>query len=239
MKRDEKPGAAFLGIGDPVAQANEDIILPGHLHPITTGGLDLLLELHGIAQHEGLLVNPGSADRAGIDAAVAGIDDNNRAAVTLGLGRGQRDSGLLRPRQGRAGHQRRTRTGEIVLAADRLQIDDQAVAVAVVRRQGEDLLEVHGLTDVEHDPAGARSEKPISQGLYQAAALHDPPRAEAPIKGRQIDHHAKRIGQGKSAIGRQLRQLQHETGLVGMHADSHVRHARPGQRQGAAQDQGE
>jgi hypothetical protein len=97
---------------------------------------------------------------------------------------------------------------------------------------------IHRLSDIEHDPAGARREQPVAQRLHQAAALDVPARAEPPIEGRQIDHDAKRIGQSKRAIGRQLGQLQHETSLVGVNPDSHVRYTRLRERQRAAQDQG-
>ena len=72
---------AILGKLHPVAEGNEHVLLAGHEDPVATVAVELPLQELGEGAREILLIDAGQGRGAGIDAAMARIDDDHRAGI--------------------------------------------------------------------------------------------------------------------------------------------------------------
>ena len=74
---------------DPVAERDEDVARAGQRHPAAAAGLQLPLEFQRRGQGDALLLRPARADRAGILAAMAGVEHHQRQRPARHRGGGQ------------------------------------------------------------------------------------------------------------------------------------------------------
>ena len=126
----------------------------------------------------------------------------------------------LRRRQGQLrcdGHGRPL--GEIDGTRHRLQVQDEPLRLAGLRRQHEDTVRQHRSRDIQDQSGGAGLEAPEAKSLDCTAGQRRALRVR-PTHLRQVDHHPKGVRQGKDPVAQILGKLEHEAGLIGMGADS-------------------
>ena len=80
VQRQEQLALALAGHLQAIAQAHDAIGVARHDHRVAAGRLELAAQLEGHREHDVLLVGAVGADRAGIDAAMAGIDHDDPLA---------------------------------------------------------------------------------------------------------------------------------------------------------------
>jgi len=225
MQRNEQVGAGALRDPDPVAQPNEHVAVSDHHHPVASRPAELAAQFARLRQRNVLFPDAAAAVRAGIDAAMAGIDRDQRAAIGRRrlarhrLRRGHHGGG---PPGGRA-------AGPEPGRADRLQIDHQAIGPPVHRRQQESLGDRHRARHVDHHAGIAGLEQPQPIALDQPAARHRF-RVDTPRHLGQIDDHAIGIGQREYVEFDRLGQVEHETGPGRRIAHARRFHQRRGAR---------
>ena len=182
--------------------------------------VDLVGEQPRHLEGDVLLAGAGLADGARVLAAVAGIDGNHQ--VTL-AGRGMRRDD--RPQRTAAGG----------------QIDDQPVAVGLVRRCQE-TVGLRPAVEVEHDPQGAARLGPGPHRTNQARGLGHGDAAGVERSPLEVDDDAIGTRQREQLVTHRLAQIEHHPGRVGTRPDAQVAdlHRRGGYglcRDGCEQDE--
>ncbi len=166
----------------------------GHPDPVAPGRLQLLHQRLGEAEHDILLEHAAHRDGAGIGAAVAGIDHDQRALV----GRFRRGAAGLGGGGIRGG--RRLAEGVAVGALERDREQHRAVAGP---RHRLDPADGGGGGEVDHDAGAAWGEQAVAEGLDEPVAAAAGPGFELEVDLGQVDH-------------RPVRPLHHEAaGLDG------------------------
>ena len=146
-----------------------------------------------------------------VDAAMAGIDHDDRPRIALGRRIGGEFAGRLQ--RGRRPAVEREGAHEGV-AVDRDQVEHQSGRLALGGVEHEGLVDPHRLGQVEHDARAALHDKPEPVRLDQPAALLA--RLGRHLEGhlRDVDHHAVGIGQRESAQIDLAREVHHEADLI-------------------------
>ena len=211
MERDEQLRAGIAGDANPLAQGQKVIVIAGKNDLIPPGCLQSGAQLAGYGQRNVLLENPVGADRARIDAPVAGIDRHHRQPARTLRGDGGRRN-RRRPRRGLQAHER--------IAAHRLQVDHQPEGIGPFRRQHEAAGDLDRAGKVDDDPRSLGVEAPVAEALDHpdgpiSACL-------APVHDREIDDHPVRVVESEHRIRHRFGEIEDEAGGAGLLAHPHT-----------------
>ena len=181
----------------PLAQRHEGVVGARHHHAVFPGFLELVAQQQREFEHQRLFGDV-AAGRPGavVDAAVAGIDHDDRPRIALGRRIGRELAGRLQ--RGRRPAVERERAHEGV-AVDRDQVEHQSGRLAFGGVEHEGLVDPHRLGQVEHDARAALHDQPEPVRLDQPAALLARPGRQLERHLRDVDHHAVGIGQREGA----------------------------------------
>ena len=244
VDRHEQVGLGLAGQPHPLGQRHEHVPVAGHPHPVAPPRLQLLDERLGEAEHDVLLEHAAHRDGAGIGAAVAGIDHDQRALVG-GFGGG--GAGL-----GGGGIRRGGRLAER-LAIDALQGDREQDGPVPGPRHRLDPADGRRACEIDHDAGAAGGEQAVAEGLHEAVAATAGPGFELEVHFRQVDHRPVRSlhheaagldgagqGQGQAGRARLAREIRRngDGGLIAVLRDHGRPRPRGKQRDGEAQTGG-
>jgi hypothetical protein len=169
--------------------------------------VDFVAQLARDGEHDVLLANAGAAARPWILATMAGVDRNDDIATAIGRRRGGA------PNDGRCR-----------LTCD--QVDDQAVAVGLVRREQKSL-RLGRLVELEDDAQLAARAWPGAHRAHHAFGFGQPECARRD-RARQIDDDAVGIGQCEDAMLHGRAELENDTRALGAGPDADVVDSRGG-----------
>ena len=193
MNGDEQIRRLRAGAAHPIAQRHEVVAVAGQhrLHPRL--GIDLERQFARNGEDHVLFTSAVLADGARILAAVAGVDGDDEVA---GIG-------------GRMLHLDRG-----IGALTRSQIDDQAIAVAIVGRC-QKALGLNGPRQIEHDPQLTRRAPRHAHVLDGPGSGRRRARAACQARPGDIQHHAIGIPQNLQTVVGPAGQIQHHPRVIG------------------------
>ena len=185
MNGDEKRGLVGAGDRHPFAERNEGVVVAGEHDPIAPVLLEPVAQFQRHREHDRLLLLAAGGNRAGVEAAMAGIDHDHRLAVARRGDIAQR-SRIDRYRRDDAGValQRGSLDETLTVAFD--QIDHQTGRLLVLLGEHIGLVDGDRPLGVDDDPGLARREQAVAESGDQSAPF--PARG-----GGQIEHHLGKI----------------------------------------------
>ena len=214
MDRDEQRGLELAREAHALGERDEGVVVARHRHPVFAAALEQFAQLEPEGEHDVLLLLAVEALGAGVDAAMAGIDHDQRTRIGARLRGGLvANGGVARPARGQRDVAQEAR------AVGRGQIEHQPRRLSVDRGKREGLLDPHRPGDVEHDARAALHDQAVAEGLDQAAALLAGMRRQLEGDLRQVDHDSIGIGEREAGDIDLAREVDHETGLFGVAAE--------------------
>jgi hypothetical protein len=168
-------------------------------------------------QHQ-ILLALAARLRAVVDAAMAGIDDDDRAAIGLlpgfrvgrcGNRRGRR-IGNSRPQLRTVFRSQRRHEGG---ALDLLHFEHQPRRLAVGSLHHVGIGDLGRARQVEHDSGAAGHHQPIAEGLDQSASAGPGPGGKLKIDLGNVNHHPIRVGQSDCAEANGLIDVEDKASL--------------------------
>ena len=219
VKRDKQIGRGRTGLFDTAAKAQEYVAFPGQHDVVASLRLEARLDRARHRQGDVFFAGAAMTRGAGIDAAMARIDDDDpfAGAPFLGpraLGHPHRQGGdVPRPIH----HLDLFHVG---LSAHLREIEDDAIAMTVGRIQHEGSLDPDRRPHIEHDARLSRREEAETETFYQAAAGAARPRQQPPRHLGEVDDHPVRRGKGEDPEFEFFVGLDHETGHSAVIADA-------------------
>ena len=212
MDRDEQRGLTLPRQLHPLAERHEAVVGPRHDHAIFSGFFELIAQQQREIEHQRLFRDV-AARRPGavIDAAVTGIDHDDRPRIALGRRIGVEFAGRLQSRRRPAVERERAHEG---VAVDGDQIEHQPGRLAFGGVEHEGLVDPHRLREVEHDARAALHDQAEAVRLDQPAPL-------VPGLGRQLEGHLRDVDHDPVGIGQRegpqidlAGQVHHEADLI-------------------------
>ncbi len=201
----------------PLVERDEGVVAARHCHAILAGFFQLVAQHQAERQHDVLLVLPAARFGAAIDAAVAGIDHDQRPRIADSFRHAHGLAGL-----GAQGAVLHGDVAQKTLAVGGGEIEHQPRRLVPGGTKREGLVHPHRPLGVEHDARAALHDEAVAERLDQAAAVLAGLRGQLEGHLRQIDHHPIGIGERE---GRQidfLAQIHHKTRLLVVAAQAHV-----------------
>ncbi|MNP17303.1 hypothetical protein D3C76_1097320 [compost metagenome] len=221
MDRDEQVGALLAGDLGALAQRDEVVAGTRQFGAEALHLVDLPLQFAGDRQGDVLLVQPARAERARVLAAVAGVDGDHHVALAA---RRSRHPGHRLARSDRHGGHVRRGSGRHVggdVGALVVQVDHQAVAVLLVRRQDETLRRHLG-GKVEHQAQVAGRALRRAHGGDRRVAQLELVEHGGELGAVDVDDDAVGRAESEQAVLYGAGQVEHQAGVVRCAPDAHA-----------------
>jgi len=219
---DEQRRAVRPRKAHPVVERDEGVVAARHQHAVLAALLEPVADFAGEGQDDVLLQFAVEAVRARIDAAMTGIEHDQRPRIAVRL---DRDRRLLR-RLGRPVLERDV--AQIGVAVGGGQVDHEPCRLALGRGHDEGLVDLHRALGVQDDAGAALHDQAVAEILDQAAAVLACLVGQMEGDLRQVDDDPVRIGERERGEFDLPVNVEDEPGLLVVSADANRGDARHG-----------